>query len=389
MIRFIFLLAALSVSLNALDHKADLSLKHVSYDNYHNEVLLQGDLKLGFKKNLFEATVAAEYLYSTQYKERCYLLLNELYFTKEFEHYSVLLGKSVKFWGEMEGFNITDIYNQKNYLLDPFSKSAKLGSIGFNVTRYIDEKSLEFGMKFYEEDVDYPLFDMPYYPFPVGYDNKLHLSDDRYTPSLYLSYGFSTDDVVDSESKVILYHGYDNKRYFIPTNATTLSQYAYRVDKLLLLSHIVYQDMIFKCEGVYTNVRVDEAISDYLQYTVGMEKSFYDLFNSDVTLYLEYYGYQYMDEGKIQQVDVSEIYDHDLFLALRIDLNDVRNSEIKAGMLYDTEIDEKVFKVEAKTRVLDGLVLNAEILHTITADNTLLDQLGETTRVTAGITYTF
>lgn len=389
MIRYISLMAAAVISLSALDAKSNLTLKQVYYDNYSNETLFQGDMTFGYKSDLFETTAKVEYLYSTEYEKRRYVLLNELYLTKELGSYTVTLGKSIKYWGEMEGFNAVDFYNQKNYLLDPFDKNAKLGSVGMNVTRYFDEESLEVGIKFYEEDVDYPLVNDPYYPLPVNYDKKLQLSDERMTPSFYLSYSFATDETVDSQSTVIIYHGYDNKRYFIPTDMTRISQYAYKVDKLLLLSHIIYEDMIFKLEGVYTNVKEDDPISDYLQYSFGMEKSFYDVAGSDVTLYAEYYGYKYRDKGKIEKVDISEIYNNDIFAALRIDLNDVKSSEIKAGILYDIDNHEKVFKMNAKTRVLDGLVIDAEVLHTITVDDTLLDLLGETTRATVGITYTF
>jgi hypothetical protein len=244
-------------------------------------------------------------------------------------------------------------------------------------------------MKFYEEDLKYPDQTTPYYPLPLAYDSDLLLEDSRYTPSFYVNYTFSTNENIESENRVILWHGYDTKRYFIPTNQATLSQYAYRINKALFLSHVVYNDMIFKLEGSYTDVIDDNLMSDYWQWSVGAEKSFYDIAGMDVTFYTEYYRYDYRDDEKIKNVDISEIYNDDLFLAMKLNFNDTGSSEIKAGMLYDLGNSEKVFKVEAKTRVKDRFVLHGELLRLLPVTSSLLSSFSDHTRVTVGLTYTF
>jgi len=385
---FIFFLL-FSISLSAIEHKSELNIKHINYDKFSTETTFQGDTKLRVENEFFTADASLEYLYSDKYKERRYIKLNELFISKEYDDYSFSFGKMIKYWGELEGFNLADIYNQKNYLLDPFDKGAKLGSLGLNITRYFDDNSLEFGVKFYEENLNYPSPNDPYYPFPIDYINELSLSHERYTPTIHLAYSFISEESFDSESKLIFLHGYDNKRYFAPINQTTLSQHAYRVNKLIFLSHIIYGDTIFKCEMSYTDVVSDKKMSDYAQLSVGAEKSFYDVVSVDMSLYLEYYRYLYMQDGKIERVDISEIYDNDIFTALKIDFTDVRSSEIKVGLLYDIKKQERVFKIQAKSRVVESFVVSGEFLQIISKEDTLFSNLGDSRRVVLGLSYTF
>jgi len=372
----------------AVEYKSDVSVKDLHYSDFSSERVVQGDMELKFENDMFITDLTIDYLYSSRYKDRRYLSLNEFYFTKEYEDYSLSIGKTIKYWGELEGFNIADVYNQKNYLLDPFGKSQKIGSLGLNILRYFDDDTLEFGVKFYEEDLEYSS-SAPYYPLSLDYDSELKLSKERYTPTIYMIYGFNTDESLDSESKIILFHGYDNKRYFTPKNLTTLFQYAYRVNKFIFLSHVVFKEMIFKCESSYTDVISDKSLSDYAQVSLGLEKSFYNFKNIDTTLYLEYYRYIYMQENKIESVDISEIYSDDMFVALKMNFNDVGSSEVKSGVLYDFSNKEKVFKVEAKSRVLDSFILSADFMRIFSAPKTILTQFGDSTRTVVSLTYSF
>ena len=388
MYKLLFLLLTVTL-LNALEHLSTLSLKQINFNNYQNEPIVQGDTKLKLENKFFTSNITFEYLYSEQYKERRYLILNELYFFKELDDYSLTFGKTIKYWGELEGFNIADIYNQKNYLLDSLNKDEKLGSLGFNITKYIDENTLEFGVKFYEENLKYPSLNSPYNPFPINYTKELELSDSKFSPTFYLSYSFIIEDYFDSETKMILYHGYDNKRYFTLTPKQKLSQYAYKSNKILLLSNIVYDDAIFKYELSYTDVINDKKISDYTQLSLGLEKTLYNLAQTNISFYLEYYRYLYMQKNKIQNVDISEVYDNDIFLALRIDFQDPRDSKLKAGVFYDLSLSERIFKIEAQSRIVDNFVLNTEFLQIVSKEETLLSTIGDSTRLVLGITYSF
>lgn len=377
----LFLILSFAMLVHAAEYKSNIGLKYLSYDSFANETLLQGDTKLKLQNELFTTTLHVEYLYSSEYKQRRYLMLNELYMSKDYEDYSFVFGKVIKFVGELEGFNSADIFNQKNYLLDPFEKSAKLGSYMLSLTKYFDEDSLEFGVKFYEESQKYPTWHTPYSPFALNYNDTLESSDNVYSPTFYLLYTLS-------DTKFIAIHGYDNKRYFIPLNQNTLSQYAYKVNKFLLTSNYLYKNTIFKLESSYTDVINDKNMGDYTQISFGMENNFYDIYGVDIGLYTEYYRYVYLQDG-LKNMDISELYDNDLFVALKLNFNDVGASEIKGGILHDTQNSEEIFKIEAKSRIVDSLVVHVEFLRTLPKADTLLSNIGKSSRFTLGLTYTF
>jgi hypothetical protein len=250
---------------------------------------------------------------------------------------------------------------KKNYLFDPFDKSKKLGSYNINYTYYFDENSLEAGVKLYEDDLKLPDTSSPYSISNIPYDKNLQSESSKTNPGIYIKYNFLFGDIFQSDNKLILWHGYDNKRYFIPLNSK-LTQYAYMVDKALFFSNIVYDDFIFKIECSYTDVLDDKHISSYSQSGIGFERGFYDIYGSDAYLYVEYYRYDYKDDAKIKLVDISEIYDNDIFTAIKINLNNTDASELKSGVLYDLKNYERVFKTEFKTRVIDSFVLKLEHL---------------------------
>ncbi len=372
-----------------VEFKNEIDFSGIGYNKRHSEVLLSGNSEMTYKREGLEAKVRLGYLYSSEYAKRRYLYLNELYVTKDIGSYRIDAGKRILYWGELEGYNITDIFNTKNYLKDPFEKAAKLGSWSVSLSHYEGEKVIEAGVKFYEERQEFGDVQTPYYPLPLPYDPLLKTQQSRYTPTLYISYAWSSDAIMESESRVLLWHGYDAKRDFLPADADRLFQYAYRVNKLLLLSHLVYRDTIFKFEGSYTNVIDYLPMSDYWQIGIGTEQSLYDLGGMDLTIYGEYYAYGYRNRQGHEQVDISEIYNDDLFLAFKLDVNDAGSSEVKAGILYDLGNKEKVFKVQARTRVMDRFVVYAEVLRLFPAGDTLLDRFDNHTRMTVGVNYTF
>jgi len=377
------------IGADAAAFKSTAALSYVGYEDAENDLRASGELSVKLHKENIDAEASLIFLYSRQYDAQRYIDLQTLYGSYTHDVWRIEAGKRLLYWGELEGYNIADIFNPKNYLYDPFDQSAKRGSWSVAVQRYFGEDVLEVGAKLYEEEREFGNVGDPFYPLPLPYDASLQHEKSRYDPSLYLSYTLSSDVWVESESRMIFWHGYDNKRYFMPDSLGRLHQYAYRVDKALFLSHVVYNDTIFKCEAAYTWVNDDRQMSDYWQFGIGAERSVYDIAGTDVTVYAEYYRYGYADEGKVEQVDISELYNDDLFLAAKLNVNDPRSSEIKAGMLYDFTHDEKLFKVELRTRVQDSLVVEGALLRLIPSQETLLGSLNERTRLDVTLSYSF
>ena len=373
------------INLYAVEYKTNLSYNYIFYNNFENETIFTGDTKLKYEGDKYILNTTFEYLYSSEYDKKRYFDINELYFSREFSSSSLNFGKEIKYWGELEGYNIADIFNKKRYLADPFDKDKKIGSYSLNTIFYLDSSSIEAGGKFYEEDLNYPGKSDPYYPFSLNYNDDLQTAHSRYTPSIYLKYGFMTGET-ESENRFILWYGYDSKREMIPDNLT-LKQKAYIAAKLLYLSNIIYGDYIFKFEGAAADVKSD-IVSDYAQAALGVEKSIYDIKGADLAFYLEYYRYRYF-KNKQKNIDISEAYNDDMFFAMKLNLNDLDNSEIKAGILFDMKNSERVTKVEFSTRLKDGLVLNSELLSIKAKDKSVLTKFDNSTRFAVGLTYSF
>ena len=80
-------------NLFAFEQKTDIGVSGIAYSNYNNEIVADGSSKITLKNAYFQTDADIEFLYSSEYKERRYFLLNELYISKDFDAYSVSLGK--------------------------------------------------------------------------------------------------------------------------------------------------------------------------------------------------------------------------------------------------------------------------------------------------------
>ena len=386
--KIILFVLSLNTLVFALEIKTDVATNYINFTNFKDDVILDAANEIIYKNKDFEITSKLHLLYSAQYNEKRYLSFKELFISKEYENYAFKLGKIIKFLGELEGYNVADVFNQKDYLYDPFDKSAKSGAYAFLLTKYIEENSLELGIKFYEEDKKFPKLSSPY-ALPFSYNEELLLSAKRYTPTIHLNYSFTTDELVESETKFIIQHGYDNKRYFTNTTPTTLTQYAYRVNKFILTSNILYEDTIFKLESSYTNVVDEKKVSDYAQLSFGIENNLYDIKGFDITFYNEYYKYFYKNKSLLKNIDISEVYNNDIFSALRLNFNDTKSSELRGGVLYDLDNSESVLKFDIKSRIKDGLVLKAQLLKIVAKKDSVLTPVGNHTRFRFWLTYIF
>ncbi|MCB4746011.1 MAG: hypothetical protein LGB68_02485 [Sulfurovum sp.] len=370
-----------------IEFRGDIGIKTISYNDNKNDLLSVGKSIVTFKKELFELHTEVDFFYSQKYKDKKEVYFNELYMTWHDDMYAIKIGKQLTFWGELEGYNITDVINPKNSMLDIFDKSEKKGVWALMVNAFEENKNVELGIKVHEEDNKYVDDTSSYYFLPLAYTSNLQIKN-RYSPTVYLKYSFLTDESIESESSIIIQKGYDNKRYFAPISEHKMAQFAYNANKVMFLSNILYQDIFFKFEAAYTDVLDESKMSDYRQLGVGFEKGFYDINGIDITLYTEYYYYDYLNNDKPKYVDISELYDNDIFMALRFTLNDTRDSELKLGFLKDIKNGENITKVEIKSRLADTMVFIAEGLHFSKQFKTY-SKLTNHTRMIFGIKYFF
>ena len=381
----IWLILSLCSVSYSLEHTTHVTVSEIGYDTSDPETQVSGSTELKFKDSGYTLKLLVDYLYAPKYKKQ-YVQLNELYFSQEYQNYTFTVGKIVKHWGELEGYSITDTFNQKNYLLDPFDKDKKIGSWAALATHYSSNNSFEVGLKVSERNQKFPDIGTPYYPFPLSYSENSKLNSSKLHPTFHISYGLTFDNESQSEMKFIFQRGYDNKRYVGLSPEKSLMQNIYKCNKyMMLLNHEIWDDTFLKMEVAYTHIDENTPVDDYSQVGVGLEKSIYNLMGGTLMLFGEYYHYE---SSKLSNSDISELYNHDLFTALKFNFNDTGSSEIRAGVLYDVKTQEQVIQFKAKTRI-SNTVLSAEVLAIKDAKESILSSFEDTLRANLSLTYYF
>lgn len=384
--RFFLLFVFLIGNLYAYEHQTHLILQENFYNTNKEETQFSGNTEFEFETGNLTSKIDIAYLLNSKFDKR-YIFINELFTRYEHNEYSFTWGRVVKYWGVMEGFNLADVFNQKNYLNDFFDKSKKIGSYTFLASRYFANNQLELGIRTYEQNQQMPQKNSPFALYPLEYNDELQLEKSRWRPTVHLNFNWSLEDSMDSEVKFIFQTGYDNKRYALPSEEKILSQHAYLANKyMLLFGNTLYGGINFKLEAAYTDVKNDVYMSDYMQASAGLEKGFtFDA--TTVSLFAEYYYYGYKSK-KMKNVDISELYNNDLFLATKINMNNFMNSEFKAGLLYDLDNHEQVLKLDMSTRVNQN-IFAMEFVKIQSAEEGLLSNFIDSTRVKLSITSIF
>ena len=295
-------------------------------------------------------------------KSRRYVDFNDFYYKHKFENSDLQIGRSTRFWGAMEFYNSTDIFNTKDWLADPLDFDSKLGAWNIAYTKYFNDDEFSIIIKVHEENQavqDNESVYNIYYPFP--YDDNLITQESRNRPSVFLKYSGNNEDM-QLDYSFIYENGYDEQRYISLENGK-LRQNAYLVNKLLGFATFVSGSTIYKTELSYT-LSDNEYVSDYAQLGIGFEHTLSEfLDNADLGLLVEYYRYKSFDDTKLGAQELDKLFANDLTFAFRFSMNDVGGSEVLGGMDLDFDNKEKIFFISYDTRVSDTFKLEFSYRH--------------------------
>ena len=328
-------------------------------DNKRDNALalkLEAELKKEIDNISFVANVKG--LLDKDDKERRYLEFTDLYFKYDFEDSDVLIGRNTRFWGALEFYNITDVFNSKDFLDDPFDYDSKLGAWNIAYTKYLENSEISLIIKLHEERQKIQDSESVNNFFPLPYDDSLKTQKDENRPTVFLKYSGSGDEV-QIDYGVIYQNGYDSQRYMSVENGE-LRQNAYIVNKLIGYATYIHGDTIYKTELAYA-ISDDDKVSDYSELGIGLEHTFYGFWDKrDLGLLVEYYRY---DEKNDDKVDFNKIFADDLSFGFRLSMNDLSSSEVLGGFDYDMDTKEKIFFVQYDTRVLEKYKLKTSYQH--------------------------
>jgi len=373
----IFISIALSSVLISFEYKGDISIES-SYLNhniknkrdYQNALCLNTEIQQDFEKG--KLVVGLKAIRDLKDEERRYFDFNDFYYKHNFENGDLLIGRNTRFWGAMEFYNHTDVFNTKDWLDDPFDYDSKIGSKNITYTHYFNNSELSVITKLYEETQSVQEKRSLNRFYPPNYNDKLITQKERDRPTLYLKYSGSAEET-QLDYSIIYQNGYDEQRYLTLVGAE-LRQNAYIVNKLMGYATLVSDETIYKTELAYTKSD-DDLVSDYAQVSLGLEHTLYGVWGKrDLGLLAEYYSYEAKDSG-ITDRGSSNLFADDITLGFRLTMNDSSSSEVLGGLAIDRDNHEKILSVEYNTRLYDKYKLGLTYQHLSPEDDSVFEEL--------------
>jgi hypothetical protein len=357
-----------------LDYKGNIVIKgeHIEHseDNKKRHYLALGlELELKKKSDIGLFALKAKSIFDIDDKNRRYVDFNDLYYKFDFADSDLLFGRNVRFWGALEFYNLVDVFNSRDLLDDPYDFDSKLGSWNIAYTKYFDNNQLSLIVKLKEQKQEIQNEESINNSFTLPYSSDFN-SSDKNRPTLFLKYSGSASDI-EMDYGIIYQNGYDLQRYITLIDGK-LTQNLYIVNKLLGYSTYISGDTIYKIELSYATID-NSLVSDYLEYGVGFEQTFYSVWEKrDLGVLVEYYRYKHMDDSKLKAKDFGKLFDNDLTLGFRLSLNDSDSSEVLGGIDIDMNTKEKIYFAKYETRVYESFTIKTTYQHTSPANSSPL-----------------
>jgi len=338
------------------DYKGNIGIESAYLDHdiggkRNHQTAFDAELELKKKLESGQVVFSGKAIVDVDDKERRYLKVNDLYYKHEFENSELLIGRNTRFWGAMEFYNHTDVFNTKDLRDDPFDYDSKLGSNNIAYTYFFENSDLSVIAKVGQEEQRVQDGKSVYNFFPPNYRSDLVTQKSENRPTFYVKYAGSAE-AMQLDYALIYQNGYDEQRYLAPKGAS-LHQNAYLVNKVMGYATLVKGETIYKTELAYTKSD-DDKVSDYAQYSVGLEHTLYGVWGkSDLGLLAEYYKYDAKENTKLGAKDFGNLFQNDVALGFRLSLNDSSDSDVLGGVSIDQDNQEKMVFVEYNTRLFE------------------------------------
>ena len=299
--------------------------------------------------------------------------MRELYWLYHGEGWEVLAGIDQVFWGVAESRHLVDIINQKDLVEDP-DEEDKLGQPMVRLTLDLKPTLALMGVLDPEEAEKGPnwgklsLFLMPGFrertfpgpegrlrsPLPVDEDAAVYSDDaSRDRVDLALRYSHTLDRW---NFGVSYFHGNGREPRLLPNQTyTNMVPHYDLINQVGLDLQYTGDVWLGKFEGIIREGQGDT----FGALVAGFEYTKYQVFdsNADLGFLMEYLYDDRDDDGLSAPVTP---FDNDLFLGTRLSLNDVKNTQLLAGVMTDLETDEYSFNIEAQRRITNNI--SAELL---------------------------
>ena len=174
----------------------------------------------------------------------------------------------------------------------------------------------------------------------------------------------------DSDVSFQLFRGTSRDASTLPiVEGTELKYFASfeRITQLGFFFQKVHGPLIFKFEGIKRNGQKNSKYEreNYQSYITGLEYVFTRVFNKvwDLNFFTEYSN---DDRGSYS----TDIFQNDLFIGSRINLNDVEGTEITQALTIDLDGNGNTGSIEISTRLKDSLRISGDYNFYWSSNNT-------------------
>jgi len=291
--------------------------------------------------------------------ERTHADFRQLYWGFDSDSWDLNIGVNKIFWGVTESRHLVDVINQTD-LVEDIDQEDKLGQpmINFNLQR--DYGRFEFYVLPWFRERTFPGTDGRFRsPLPVDTDNPLYESsagNEHVDVALRYSHYFGDLDV-----GVTLFDGTSREpRFLLAPEGDRLFPVYDQMTQFGVELQYTRDAWLWKLEGIYR----DSSSDSFAAATGGLEYTFYGVRDSaaDVGVLLEYL----FDDRSADAPPTA--FDNDLFVGMRLALNDASDTSVLAGIAADLDTNEMFLNIEAERRLGDSLSVELRLRAFMNAD---------------------
>jgi hypothetical protein len=339
-----------------------------------NRMFFQKGLYEGQKQNYLSVSVKPEYFvdwkdgkylfkvalfgrYDQHDKNRTHADVRELYFQMVHGSHALSIGAKEIFWGVTESAHIVNIINQTD-IVESFDGEAKLGQpmIHYSLTK--PAGTFDFFVL--------PFFRIPTFP---GANGRLR------TPFLITGndIAFESDmkefrpDIAFRWSHFVgkfdigISHFYGTSRQPLIRDIEAFNPIFAIVNQTGIDLQATTGPMLWKLEAIYNN----NSVKNYTALATGFEYTFGNINGKGLDIgALGEYLYDSRDELSLNSLQ------NDVFVGTRLGFNDMNDSQLLAGAIFDLSNGSQLISIEGSRRFHESLTvkLEARFFNTIAAD---------------------
>jgi hypothetical protein len=286
------------------------------------------------------------YRADSQDSKRTHFDLREAYWLYRARDWELLAGFNKVFWGVAESRHLVDIINQTD-LVEDIDQEDKLGQPMIHLVMLRDWGTLSlFVLPGFRERTFPGKNGRLRTPLPVD----THAA--RYTSSQeqwHVDYALRYAHYVgDWDFGIYHFYGTSREPRLVPnaTGSRFIPVYELIQQTGLDLQYTV-DAWLWKFEGILRYGQGDT----FAATVAGVEYTLFQVAETRIDIGLLF---EYLYDGRDEEAP-PVVFDHDIFLGTRLAFNDVQDTEVLAGVVFDPDTGERFFNVEAERRIGDRI----------------------------------